>query len=131
MQKIYYYDHRVYVVYLVFLSWAGCNIEEAKETGLTKDRLYETAMRSLQAVYSQHVVHKDVRAANMLLSKETNSVMLIDFERARLLDLRRLPLAPVVPNKRAWAAGNPNKRHENSKRSGIVNECGELKAIFR
>jgi serine/threonine protein kinase len=36
------------------------------------------AMRSLKAVHSQHVVHKDVRAANMLFSKETNSVMLIE-----------------------------------------------------
>jgi serine/threonine protein kinase len=88
--------------------------------------------RSLQAVHNQQVVHKDVRVANMLFCKETNSVMLIDFGRAKLLDLRRLPLAPVVPNKRAWAESNPNERPKrNSERSGILNECGELRAIFR
>jgi hypothetical protein len=134
MQKIYYYDHRVYVVYLVFLSWAGCSIYEAEDTGLAKDRLYEMAKRSLQAVHSQNVVHKDVRAANMLFSKETNSVMLIDFERAKLHDARPAlsALAPGDPNKRTRAAeGNPNKRpRKNSERSGALKDCFELSMTF-
>ncbi|PGG98191.1 hypothetical protein AJ80_09569 [Polytolypa hystricis UAMH7299] len=100
MNKIYYYDHRVYVVHMTFLSWAGNCIDA--ETVDSKGKLLENrAVQSLRAIHQEGVVHKDVRVANMLFNPETNGVMMIDFERASLLTPPRYPLAQLVPNKRA------------------------------
>ncbi|KAH7140423.1 hypothetical protein B0J13DRAFT_504647 [Dactylonectria estremocensis] len=102
MNKIYYYDHRVYVVHMMFLSWAGHRIDPAETLDGEGRLLEDKAVRSLRAMHQEGVVHKDVRVANMLFNSETNGIMIIDFERASLLRPPRRPLAQLVPNKRAW-----------------------------
>jgi hypothetical protein len=102
MNKTYYYDHRVYVVHMTFLSWGGCSIDRAQNMGDMNKSLEDEAIRSLRAMHREGVIHKDVRLANMLFNPETNRVMMIDFERALLLKQPRRPLAQLVPNKRAW-----------------------------
>ena len=97
MNKTYYYTHRVYVVHMTFLSWAGCCIETAGELG-DKETM---AIQSLQMIHQQGVIHRDIRMANMLFNRERNGVMVIDFERAVLLKPPRRPLAQAIPNKRA------------------------------
>ncbi|KAG9250055.1 uncharacterized protein F5Z01DRAFT_430295 [Emericellopsis atlantica] len=134
MRKIYYYDHRVYVVYLTFLSWAGCSISEAEAAGFPRAKLHQMAMQSLRAIHRYRVRHKDVRDANMLFNRETG-VMMIDFERAEMLDLQRQPLAPVVPNKRVRVGeGRRGKQLRKMKmtmgRQEFSSEVGELEAIF-
>ncbi|EGX92824.1 Protein kinase-like domain [Cordyceps militaris CM01] len=84
MNKIYYYDHRVYVVHVTFLSWGGCEISEPREDSNTKESLEQQATLSLQALHRLGVLHRDVRRANMLVNSETGGVMMIDFERAEL-----------------------------------------------
>ncbi|KNB19274.1 hypothetical protein FOXG_16420 [Fusarium oxysporum f. sp. lycopersici 4287] len=101
MNKTYYYDHRVYVVHMTFLSWGGCSIDRAQRIGDMDRPLEDKAIRSLRAMHREGVVHKDVRLANMLFNPETNRVTVIDFERALLLKPPRRPLAQLVPNKRA------------------------------
>ncbi|WKT54427.1 hypothetical protein QSH57_005011 [Fusarium oxysporum f. sp. vasinfectum] len=101
MNKTYYYDHRVYVVHMTFLSWGGCSIDRAQRIGDINRSLEDEAIRSLRAMHREGVIHKDVRLANMLFNPETNRVMVIDFERALLLKPPRRPLAQLVPNKRA------------------------------
>ncbi|KAK7414099.1 hypothetical protein QQX98_007042 [Neonectria punicea] len=132
MQKIYYYDHRVYVVYMTLLSWGGCSISEAEAAGVPRGKLREMAIRSLQAVHRQRVRQNDVREPNMLFSEETG-VMVIDFERAEMLHPQRRPLAPMTPNKRAWAAeGGHGKQVKKTTmgRHGFLSEVRELEAIF-
>ncbi|KAK2122128.1 hypothetical protein NOF04DRAFT_1197167 [Fusarium oxysporum II5] len=102
MNKTYYYDHRVYVVHMSFLSWGGCSIDRAQRIGDMDRSLEDEAIRSLRAMHREGVAHKDVRLANMLFNPETSGVMVIDFERALLLNPPRRPLAQLVPNKRAW-----------------------------
>ncbi|KAH8651968.1 hypothetical protein BGZ61DRAFT_500871 [Ilyonectria robusta] len=94
MNKIYYYNHRVYVVHIIFLSWGGCSINKAQKIGDINRLLEDKAIRSLRAMHREGVIHKDVRLANMLFNPETNGVMVIDFERALLLKPPRCPLAP-------------------------------------
>ena len=132
MQKIYYYDHRVYVVYMTLLSWGGCSISEAKAAGFPNEKLRALAIQSLQAIHRQRVRHTDVRDANMLFNEGTG-VMIIDFERAEMLDLQRQPLAPIIPNKRAWAGKGRNGKQVRKITiggHGFCNEVGELEAIF-
>ncbi|KAM4061387.1 kinase [Hirsutella rhossiliensis] len=87
LKRTYYYDHRVYVVHMTFLSWGGDVIDEAKIAASTRRILEAKALASLRAIHEEGVVHKDVRSANMLVNKETDGVMMIDFERAMLLEL--------------------------------------------
>ncbi|KAK2468561.1 hypothetical protein H9L39_19720 [Fusarium oxysporum f. sp. albedinis] len=120
MNKTYYYDHRVYVVHMTFLSWGGCSIDRAQRIGDMDRSLEDEAIRSLRAMHREGVVHKDVRLANMLFNPETSGVMVIDFERALLLNPPRRPLAQLVPNKRAWKSETMDAKKvtgDSSKRS--------------
>jgi hypothetical protein len=120
MNKTYYYDHRVYVVHMSFLSWGGCSIDRAQRIGDMDRSLEDEAIRSLRAMHREGVVHKDVRLANMLFNPETSGVMVIDFERALLLNPPRRPLAQLVPNKRAWKSETMDAKKvtgDSSKRS--------------
>ncbi|QKD56879.2 uncharacterized protein FOBCDRAFT_295617 [Fusarium oxysporum Fo47] len=120
MNKTYYYDHRVYVVHMTFLSWGGCSIDRAQRIGDMDRSLEDEAIRSLRAMHREGVVHKDVRLANILFNPETSGVMVIDFERALLLNPPRRPLAQLVPNKRAWKSETMDAKKvtgDSSKRS--------------
>ncbi|KAH7112671.1 hypothetical protein EDB81DRAFT_922641 [Dactylonectria macrodidyma] len=105
LKRVYYYDHRVYIVHMTFLSWGGDDIDEIEITADMRRTLEGKLLGSLRAIHEEGVVHKDVRSANTLVNRETDSVMLIDFERAVLLEAVRRPLAQVVPNKRGWDSG--------------------------
>ncbi|XP_044714468.1 metalloprotease-like protein [Hirsutella rhossiliensis] len=72
LKRTYYYDHRVYVVHMTFLSWGGDIIDEAKVAASTRRILEAKALASLRAIHEEGVVHKDVRSANMLVNKETD-----------------------------------------------------------
>ncbi|KAK8038419.1 hypothetical protein PG994_015186 [Apiospora phragmitis] len=98
MSKTYYYDHRVYIVHMSFLSWGGTSIPQRLSD--SQKCLQNEAFRALGALHRAGVIHHDVRQANLLFNPDTNGVMLIDFERASLLQLSRRPLAQLVPNKR-------------------------------
>ncbi|KAJ6438070.1 putative HTH-type transcriptional regulator YdfL [Purpureocillium lavendulum] len=101
LKRTYYYDHRVYIVHMTFLSWGGDTVDEAVDaSGSPKTTLEANALASLRAIHKEGVVHRDVRSANMLVNSETNGVMMIDFERAKLVEQARRPLAHLVPNKR-------------------------------
>jgi hypothetical protein len=104
MDMVYYYDHRVYIVHLTFLSWGGYEMDGSEAMdGAGKSRM-DKAMESLMSIHQEGVVHEDVRSANMLFNPETNGVMIIDFERASLVKRPRHPLASSIPRKRRWAA---------------------------
>ncbi|KAK7991534.1 hypothetical protein PG988_000328 [Apiospora saccharicola] len=64
-----------------------------------RQKFLPPTIRALQALHQEGVIHRDVRSANVLFNPGTIGVMLIDFERASLLTLRR-PLAELVSNKR-------------------------------
>ncbi|KAK9773056.1 putative Protein kinase domain-containing protein [Seiridium cardinale] len=95
MGKIYYYDHRVYIEYMMFLSWGG-----KTDSSVTNKEVKQC----LGAIHQAGVVHGDVRWANVLRHPQTGKVMMIDFERS-VVKLIRRPLGQVVPNKRVWTHG--------------------------
>ncbi|KAK3935682.1 hypothetical protein QBC46DRAFT_412796 [Diplogelasinospora grovesii] len=100
--RIYYYDLRVRLVHMAFMSWAGDSLDEDQALESTAaQRLAQELVRSVRALHATGVAHTDVRKPNALWCRETRRVMLIDFERAVLVDPHRAPLAQVVPNKRA------------------------------
>jgi hypothetical protein len=110
MDKTYYYDHRVYIKYMMFLSWGGTT-DDSVTAGEVK--------RCLGAIHRAGVIHSDVRWANVLRDPQTRKVMMIDFERAVVKPVRR-PLDEVVPNKRVWT-------HEENREGGKERSRGETR----
>lgn len=77
------------------------------------------------------VVHLDVRKANALINHETGRVMIIDFERASILEKTRRPPAPVVPNKRSWGRGGVEDcRAVSQPRPRQVNDILAARSMF-
>lgn len=107
--KVYYYDHRVYIVHMTFLSWGGYTLSSAEAKTVSTQSLRESAICSVRAIHGQGVQHNDIRAPNMLFNQELHGVMLIDFERAKLLEMPRPALLPAAPNKRARDPGDSGK----------------------
>lgn len=69
----------------------------------------------------------------MLVNAEMGGVMVIDFERALLLEQARQPLAHVVPNKRGREETRADKTlvdRGSKRKQGFINELSEAKAIF-
>lgn len=97
VNKIYYYNHGVYIVHLTFLSWGGYKLDDLDNIKVTDKRLRDGALPSLQSMHRQGVVHRDMRVANMLFNPETNDIMIIDLERSSLRQPPRRALSQVVP----------------------------------
>ncbi|KAI0817424.1 hypothetical protein GGR55DRAFT_693628 [Xylaria sp. FL0064] len=110
IDRTYYYDHRVDIIYMMFLSWGRYSLHEAQIGEREQQRLEASLSRVLRAVHREGVVHQDVRRPNILRNPETGDVMLIDFERASLLDRPRRPLGQLVPNKGAWSEEIVNRK---------------------
>jgi hypothetical protein len=118
MNKIYYYDHRVYVVYMSFLSWGGHKMDHIDVANDVRRKLVDKTLRSLHSIHQEGVVHKDVRRSNMLFNPETNRVMIIDFERSLLVQPPRRALHQVVPNKRTWSYNTNEEKVPDTFRRG-------------
>ncbi|KAI0115079.1 hypothetical protein F4814DRAFT_305700 [Daldinia grandis] len=110
MDKTYYYDHRVYIKYMMFLSWGGATDESVTA---------EEVKRCLGTIHRAGVIHRDVRWANVLRNPQTHKVMMIDFERSIIKPMQR-PLSQVAPNKRVWGHGRDMEK-------GKDRSCGETR----
>ncbi|KID81672.1 Protein kinase-like domain protein [Metarhizium guizhouense ARSEF 977] len=126
MNKIYYYDHRVYIVHLMFLSWGGYKLDDIQIASGMGKRLADGTLQSLRSMHEQGVVHKDIRGANMLFNPETDRVMIIDFERSSIVQPPRRALAQVVPNKRPWNHETTEKRKGRCGVSGRQQNGGDI-----
>ncbi|KAI9888709.1 MAG: hypothetical protein M1814_006520 [Vezdaea aestivalis] len=107
----YYYAPDTEIVHMLFLAWAGTPL---KTDGVDR----RDVRRTLERIQSAGVRHNDVRSPNLLWSKETGGVMLIDFERSTIFPLHRSSLSSTL-----------SSRKRNSK--GLVIEGAELVSIKR
>ncbi|OAQ58406.1 protein kinase-like domain [Purpureocillium lilacinum] len=121
LDRTYYYDHRVYIVHLTLMSWGGKSLHEARGRMRTTE---EQVRRSLDAIHQLGVVHRDVRRPNILFCEETGGAMMIDFERAKLLEARP-PLAKLTPNKRLLQGGIRKPKRQKLGRVSQRAKCCE------
>lgn len=128
--RTYYYDLRVYIVHLSFLSWGGESLDCAGNLCKMDKSLEGEALRSLRELHMEGVVHLDVRKVNALINHETGRVMIIDFERASILEKARRPPA-LVPNKRSWGQGGVEDcRAVSQPRPRQVNDILAARSMF-
>ena len=125
ISRTYYYDFRVRIQYMMFLSWGGESGTPAGGTIDTED-LSRRLLHSLRGLHACGVAHRDLRPLNVLLNRETEQVMIIDFERAFLMDPPRPPLASLAPNKRKRSVGNCGAADKSVSRSSLVGKGQQL-----
>ncbi|KAG6090920.1 hypothetical protein E4U31_007558 [Claviceps sp. LM219 group G6] len=91
MDKDYWIYFETYVVHMMFFSRGGI-LFHVHRAGMDQlETLHEVpwideGVRALKAVHNEGVLHCDVRWGNVLFNSETKGIMVIDFERAELLD---------------------------------------------
>ncbi|KXJ85265.1 hypothetical protein Micbo1qcDRAFT_169547 [Microdochium bolleyi] len=116
LERPYYYDHRVRLVYMMLLSWAG---EPINTEHHDSPELMNARHSAVEAVARLGVEHGDVRDANTLWCRETNDVMLIDFERSTLpVRTPALPSQRVRPN---------NWLHHRKPLQSIATNCAVIR----
>jgi hypothetical protein len=103
-----YYLPGAHIVHMLLMSWAG---EKAAKAGLPD--LAEQVQRTSQAVRGEGVVHNDEREDNILWNDERGCVMLIDFERSRVL--------PVAKHKQLLKLSS-QKRKQQAKDAEIYHQ---------
>ncbi|KIE00682.1 Protein kinase-like domain protein, partial [Metarhizium majus ARSEF 297] len=89
MNKIYYYDHRVYIVHVTFFSWGGRRLSSLELPGGLDKRLTDGACQAIRAMHGKGVIHNDIRDPNMLYNPDTKRIMIIDFDRASIVEASR------------------------------------------
>jgi hypothetical protein len=92
LDRPYYYDFQVRVIHMMFLSWGGERMSEGSFAEEVRQERSQELVRSVRAIHSMAVVHGDIREPNVLWNSETGRVMVIDFERAVLLNLDNMDI---------------------------------------
>ena len=125
ISRTYYYDFRVRIQYMMFLSWGGESGTPAGGTIDTED-LSRRLLHSLRGLHACGVAHRDLRSPNVLLNRETGQVMIIDFERAFLMNPPRPPLASLAPNKRKRDEVNCGATSKGVRQGSLVGKSQQL-----
>ena len=74
--KPYFLDIGVRIIHMLLMSWAG---EQAEKESMSRTSLAVAKLRACG------VEHGDLRSPNVLWSSEIGNVVLIDFERSKIL----------------------------------------------
>lgn len=94
----YFLDFGVRIVHMLLMSWAGEQAHQDSMTGTGLDLATETAV-VVAKILDYGVEYGDVRPPNVLWNPEIGNLVLIDFERSKIL--RRIPaLQEMSPNRK-------------------------------
>lgn len=84
----------MFIVHMMLMSWAG------ETPGVSMDNTEALKMESLTAIWRHGVDHGDDCSANYLWNAERRRIMIIDFDRARLLPLPKPRAISTLKRKR-------------------------------
>ncbi|KAF2174667.1 hypothetical protein K469DRAFT_456143, partial [Zopfia rhizophila CBS 207.26] len=85
LDRPYFYDGITELVHMMFLSFGGKLISQ-RLTAENRPSVTQHVGCSVRAIHNLGVWHKDLRPRNMLWNEETGQVMVIDFERAEVVE---------------------------------------------
>lgn len=99
----YYYEGICELKHMMFLSYGGKRMDKHLAAD-SKSFVSQQTEESVQAVRSLGVLHNDLAQRNMLWEDQTRRVMVIDFERAEMVEPRRAlgAVSANVKRKRAF-----------------------------
>ncbi|KAI1429956.1 hypothetical protein F5Y12DRAFT_213189 [Xylaria sp. FL1777] len=130
LNRTYYYDFRVDVVHLCFMSWGGLNLRDGQDLDRDKSALQHMALETMKAIHQRRVVHEDARYENMLFNPQAGGVMLIDFERSQLLDMPQPTQAVLEPNKRRQVQDSKGRTKSAGCSGDFLADLAGVKAAF-
>lgn len=84
---LYFYEGICELVHMMFLSFGGKRISQRLTTG-NSPLITKQVDDSAQAIHNLGVLHKDLEPRNILWNEEIGRVMVIDFERAEVVEKR-------------------------------------------
>lgn len=109
----YYYDGAE-LTDLLFLSWAGLSLASMTRNESSVMQVLENCLqlsrKALMAIHEQAVLHHDVKPRNMLYDADSQTLMLVDFERSELRDRRAL--SELSPNRKRKRPGSRERKAE-------------------
>ncbi|KAL9102056.1 MAG: hypothetical protein Q9163_002764 [Psora crenata] len=109
------------IVHMMFLSFGGTPFYPSV-TADNQVQMMERLERSIQAIHQLGVQHRDMAPRNILWHTELSQVMIIDFERAEVLE-RRVALGTISPNRRGKRSTKPGESSPWPK--GGYSKCGQ------
>ncbi|PHH74242.1 hypothetical protein CDD82_5031 [Ophiocordyceps australis] len=118
VKRTYYYDHRVYIIYLMFLSWAGDRFQTLP-TPEQKGKVMGRIQRCVRTLHKHGVVHRDLRLPNILYNAEARRIMIVDFGRAAVLQEARPALASRSANRQSRGPETDKKLKEPSNKERL------------
>ncbi len=77
----YFYDAGVRIWHMMFLGWGGTRVTLGKE-------MSGPATESIRMMHTLGVLHQDAMPRNMLWNEEVGHVMIIDFDRAKTVNVK-------------------------------------------
>ncbi|KAG5291100.1 hypothetical protein I7I50_01053 [Histoplasma capsulatum G186AR] len=92
-----FYDGIADIPHLLLLAHAGTEISKCN---VAETQIVSAVSEALQAVHALGVLHRDAEERNMFWSEEGENVLVIDFERAKILRRERAPLGNTSPNQK-------------------------------
>lgn len=117
------------IVHMLLLSWGGTRIDHHIDRDNMGDVL-DQATHSLQAIHRLGVLHHDPMPRNALWSIEIRGVMMVDFERAKLIEGRtskkRPRLGTISPNQSCRKKTKNEENLDGEKGAGEENNSQYL-----
>ena len=108
LDHLYFYDGIAEIVHMMFLGFGGSLIYQYINTNYWLCLIHQLE-RSIRAIHQLGVLHRDAMPRNMLWNAEASQAMMIDFERAEILEQRTVP-GVISPNwKRKMITKTPKK----------------------
>ena len=106
---------------MLLLSWSGTRIDRHVDCNNMGDVLAQ-ATSSLQAIHRLGVLHYDAMPRNMLWNTEGGGVMVVDFERAKVVERKvtkkRTELGTISPNQRSRKKRRTKTKWDGETREG-------------
>ena len=131
----YYYDVRVRLVHMVFLSWGGEPIGRESPPPASPVDMQQKLVAQTQQLHALGVVHRDIGRQNVLWCSENDGPMLIDFERSEVLEPLRYPRVQALIKQRR-SENDPDRRkkrvqHVDSRKFLLREDLFAAKSVFR
>ena len=101
LNKPYYYDAGICIIHMLLLSWSGECLDGSRIPNGTERQMWTSDLvHAVNAIHGAGVLHRDIRMSNLLWNEETKRVVVIDFERAKIVKAIRPALLPMSPNRK-------------------------------
>ncbi|KAF1992918.1 hypothetical protein P154DRAFT_528154 [Amniculicola lignicola CBS 123094] len=110
----YFYEGICELVHMMFLSFGGKQISQCLTTR-NRPLITKEVHNSAKAIHSLGILHKDLEPRNILWNEETGRVMVIDFERAEVVEQRTV-LGIISANRKRKRGPNASEAKQGGDR---------------